>query len=148
MKFFKKKHLLVNYKLNNHFINKIRQGQFALYFNKGGILNIDAYRALIFFLKKNLKFFSKLFIRVIPNIQNTKRSIGIRMGKGKGSLNEYYMNISRGQIFLEFGFSNKLLNLNSLEKRKLVRRLRKIIFLSSLKTNIKFRLIKNNILCQ
>jgi hypothetical protein len=97
-------------------------------------------------LKKNIKFFSKLFIRVIPNIQNTKKSIGVRMGKGKGPLNEYYMNISRGQIFLEFGFRDKLLNLNILEKQKLVRRLRKIIFLSSLKTKMKFSLIKNKLL--
>jgi ribosomal protein L16/L10AE len=146
MKFFKKKHLLINYKLNNQSINKIRQGQFAIFFNKGGILFIDEYRALLFFLKKNIKFFSKLFIRVIPNIQNTKKSIGVRMGKGKGPLNEYYMNISRGQIFLEFGFRDKLLNLNILEKQKLVRRLRKIIFLSSLKTKIKFSLIKNKVL--
>lgn len=123
------------------------QGQFAIYFNKGGILNIDEYRALIFFLKKNIKFFSKLFIRIIPNIQNTKKSIGVRMGKGKGPINEYYINISRGQILLEFGFKDKLLNLNNLEKRKLVRRLKKIIFLSSLKTKIKFSLIKNKLIC-
>ena len=69
------------------------------------------------------------------------------MGKGKGPINEYYINISRGQILLEFGFKDKLLNLNNLEKRKLVRRLKKIIFLSSLKTKIKFSLIKNKLIC-
>jgi hypothetical protein len=145
MKFFKKKHLLVNYKLKNRFINKIMQGQFAIFFYKGGILCIDEYRALIFFLKKNIKFFSKLFIRVIPNIKNTKKSIGVRMGKGKGPLNEYYINVSRGQIFLEFGFSEKLFKLNNLEKQKLLRRLKQITFLSSLKTKIKFGLINNKI---
>jgi large subunit ribosomal protein L16 len=145
MKFFKKKHLIVNYQISNKSIKNIIQGQFAIFFKQGGIMNINEYKALIFFLKKNIKFFSKLFIRVIPNIKNTKKSIGVRMGKGKGPLNEYYMNVSKGQIFIEFGFDKKLFILNNLERQKLLRRLKKIIFLSSLKTKIKFSLINNKL---
>lgn len=146
MKLFKKKHLLINYKLYNKTINNIKQGQFALYFKKSGILSIDEYRSIIFFLKKNIKFFSKLFIRVIPNVMNTKKSIGVRMGKGKGPLNEYYMNISRGQIFLEFGFNNNYFDLNNSEKKKIIRRLRRIVFIASLKTKLKFHLYNNTII--
>jgi ribosomal protein L16/L10AE len=143
MKLYKKKHLLINYKKYRENIDKVIQGQFAIYFIKAGIFNIQEYKALIFFLKKKLKFFSKLFIRVSPTIKNTKKSIGVRMGKGKGPLNEYYINISKGQIFIEFGFKDKLFNLNNFDKLRILRYIKRIVFLSSLKTSIKFKLFKN-----
>jgi ribosomal protein L16/L10AE len=143
MKLYKKKHLLINYNRSKKNIDRALQGEFAIYFIKGGIFNIKEYKALIFFLKKKLKFFSKLFIRVLPNVKNTKKSIGVRMGKGKGPVNDYYINISKGQIFLEFGFQDKLSYLNNLDKLRMLRYLRRIIFLSSLKTSIKFKLFKN-----
>ena len=143
MKFYKKKHLLINYKQYRNNIEKVIQGQFAIYFIKGGIFNIQEYKALIFFLKKKLKFFSKLFIRITPTIKNTKKSIGVRMGKGKGPINEYYINISKGQIFLEFGFKDQLAKLNNFDRLRILRYLNKIVFLSSLKTSIKFKLFKN-----
>ena len=140
---FIKKHLLLNYSKNNNKIMDIYSGQFAIYFLEGGILYNNEFKALLFFLKKRLKFFSKLFIRFHPNYKNTSKPIGIRMGKGKGPLDEYYFRISKGQIFIEFGFSNKLLILNDYDRKKLLEHIKNIVELASLKSNLKLKLIHN-----
>ena len=112
-----KKHLLINYKnKNNNIIGDVMQGQFALYFVENGLINNLEFKSLIFFLRKRLKFIGKLFVRFYPQFQNTKKPIGVRMGKGKGSLNDYYIYVEKGQIFLEFGFYKKLLTLNMVDR--------------------------------
>lgn len=147
MKLFKgnrvKRHLIVNFKKNKQNIDIVYQGKFCIFFKKGGILNIKEYKALIFFLKKKLKFFSKLFIRVLPNCINTKKSIGLRMGKGKGPLNEEYINVSKGQVFIEFGFNNKLNVLNNIELKRIINYFKKIVYVASFKTNSKLKLLIN-----
>ena len=142
-KIFVKKHLILNYSNTKNSIEKIYNGQFAIYFLEGGILYNNEFKALLFFLKKRLKFFTKLFIRFHPSFKNTSKPIGVRMGKGKGALNEYYFNISKGQIFIEFGFSNKLFILNDNDKKKLLEYIKGIVKLASLKSNIKFKLVYN-----
>ena len=137
-----KKHLVLNV-INQNEISRIIRGQFAIYFINGGRLNYNVFKSLIFFFKKKFKFFSKLFIRIYPTIKNTCKSIGIRMGKGKGGLNEYYLNISKGQIFIEFGFGNKLLLLTIDQKLKLLEYLNYIVYIAQSKSKIKFKLLYN-----
>lgn len=142
MKYFKKKHLILNFK-NSENINNIVQSQFAVYFCNSGILNYDEFKAIRFFLKKRLKFYSKrLFIRITPKLKNTTKSIGVRMGKGKGSLNEFYFKINKGQIFMEFGYRKNFKEYAESKKKKILDRLRKIIKLSSIKTKLKLNLLK------
>ena len=142
-KIFVKKHLILNYSNKQKNIEKIYNGQFAIYFLEGGILYNNEFKALLFFLKKRLKFFTKLFVRLNSSFKNTSKPIGVRMGKGKGALNEYYYNVSRGQIFLEFGFSNKLFIINDNDRKKLLEYIKGIVKLASLKSNIKFKLVYN-----
>lgn len=92
--------------ISNSEIKNPIQGNFCFYFNDKIILSYDQYKALIFFCRKKLKFYSKIFIRLTPKFKNTSKSIGMRMGKGKGSLKKFYFPIKKGQVFIEFGFDN------------------------------------------
>jgi ribosomal protein L16/L10AE len=144
MKYFKKSHLIFK-KIKNKKIFNIIQGQFCVYFNSFGILNFNEYKALKFYFRKKLKIFSKkLFFRITPKLKNTKKSIGVRMGKGKGALNNFYFVIKKGQIFFEFMFKNKINNLSTIEKNILIKTFKKFIFLGSIKSNIKMKLKKND----
>ena len=139
MKYFKKNHLvLYNNKIN--YIFPLIQGRFGIYFSNFGLINFFQYKALIFFLKKKLKYISKLFIRVSKSLYCTKKSIGVRMGKGKGALDNYYIPVKKGQIFIEFFFRKKS---KLLKNDEFLKKIKKIVFLLSKKLGIKINLIQN-----
>tara|TARA_Y100000589_G_C26838199_1_gene500870 strand:+ start:25 stop:444 length:420 start_codon:yes stop_codon:yes gene_type:complete len=52
-------------------------------------------------LKRLLKFQGKFWLNVYPNKNTTKKSEGIRMGKGKGNIKFWYASVSKGVILLE-----------------------------------------------
>lgn len=138
MKFFKKKHLVLLEKKSN-FIYPLIQGKFGVYFSEFGLINFFQYKALIFFLKKRLKYISKIFIRFSKNLYCTKKSIGVRMGKGKGALDNVYIPVKKGQIFVEFFFRNKS---KLLKNDEFLKKIKKIIVLLSKKLGIKINLIQ------
>lgn len=131
MKSFNKKHLLINYN-NFQTITPLLQGAIGVFAVTGGWLAELQYKAMLFFFRKKLKIYSKIFCRVSLCVYNTKKSIGIRMGKGKGSSHQLYKNIIPGQMLFEikFGKSKELSN----EKIKWVQ---KIVFLLNQKSPIK-----------
>jgi large subunit ribosomal protein L16 len=43
----------------------------------------------------------KIWIRVFPDKPLTSRPVGVRMGKGKGSVEEWVMNLQPGRIVYE-----------------------------------------------
>lgn len=138
MKYFKKTHL-VFFNNKNNYINPLIQGNFGIFFSDFGLINFFQYKALIFFLKKKLKYISKIFIRVSKSLYYTKKSIGVRMGKGKGSIDNFYIPIKRGQIFLEFFFKKKSKLLKNIE---FLKKIKKIIILLSKKLGININLIQ------
>lgn len=143
MKYFKKSHLIIKTNKQN-IINNSIQGQFCVYFNNYNQISFLEYKALKIYFKKKLKFFSKkIFFRITPKLKNTKKSIGVRMGKGKGSLNNFYFSIKKGQIFFEFGFKNKFNLLANFEKNILLNNFKKYVFLASLKCKNVLKLKKN-----
>ena len=81
-------------------------------------------------------------MRLLPKQKNTSKAIGIRMGKGKGSLNEIYFPIRAGQIFVEFGFKKGNQNViqNEYDYIKLLKKVRELAKLLSFKLaiNIKY----------
>lgn len=139
MKFFKKKNHLVIFNNKLNYIFPLIQGNFGIYFSEFGLINFFQYKALIFFLRKKLKYISKLFIRVSKNLYCTKKSIGVRMGKGKGALDNFYIPVKKGQIFLEFFFKNKS---KLLKNDEFLKKIKIIIFLLSKKLGIKINLIQ------
>lgn len=138
MKLQKKQHLILRH-INRQYIKKIFFGRFAVYFLSTGSINYLQYKAMIFFLKKKLKIFTKIFIRLTKSIQNTKKPIGVRMGKGKGSLDDFYFPVEKGQIFIEiyFNFSTYILD------KLLVKKLKAILYYINKKLNMKIGVLFN-----
>ena len=134
---FSKNHKIFKNNKNN-LIGKIIQGDFCFYFTKNFILSFKQYKALVFFCRKRLKFYSKLFIRILPKLKNTSKAIGIRMGKGKGGLNELYFPIKSGQIFFEFGFNknNRDVIKTEYDYIKLLKKIRELVKLVSFKLSV------------
>lgn len=131
------KHFLISRHNHNSIIDNIIQGKFCLYFTKSYVLSFKQYKALIFFCRKKLKFYSKLFIRLLPKLKNTSKAVGIRMGKGKGSLNEIYFPVKAGQIFFEFGFKKgDPVIANEYDYIKLLKKIRELAKLTSFKLSI------------
>ena len=140
-KFFKD-HKIIRTKKKN-IIDNIIKGRFCFYFTSKTIISFNQYNALLFFSRKKLKFYSKLFIRLIPKLKNTSKAIGIRMGKGKGSLNEIYFPINEGQIFFEFGFKkgDDSVIQNDYDYIKLLKKVRELVKLASFKLSINLNYI-------
>jgi ribosomal protein L16/L10AE len=141
-KIFFKDHKVVRTK-KKYIIDNIIQGRFCFYFTSKTIMSFNQYKALVFFCRKKLKFYSKLFIRLIPKLKNTSKAIGIRMGKGKGSLNEIYFPVNEGQIFFEFGFKkgDNLVIQNDYDYIKLLKQVRELVKLASFKLSINLNYI-------
>ncbi len=49
----------------------------------------------------------KIWIRVFPDKPLTSRPVGVRMGKGKGSVEEWVMNLQPGRIVFEIAGANE-----------------------------------------
>ena len=52
-------------------------------------------------LTRTMKRTGKVWIRVFPDKPLTAKPVGVRMGKGKGSVEEWVMNIKPGRIIFE-----------------------------------------------
>lgn len=141
MKYLKKKHLLIKHS-KKQIIQRNKQGIFSVYFKEIGIIKYDQYKAIVFFLKKKLKFCGKIFLRLNSSIRNTKKSIGIRMGKGKGALNDIYILVYPGKILIEFFFDN-FFCLKTSQDFDFFSKIKKIIFLLNKKLHLKLGLLQN-----
>jgi large subunit ribosomal protein L16 len=59
-------------------------------------------------LSRTMKRTGKIWIRVFPDKPLTAKPVGVRMGKGKGSVEEWVMNIKPGRIIFEItGVNNE-----------------------------------------
>jgi ribosomal protein L16/L10AE len=142
MKYLKKKHLLTKHSKSDKIeINK--QGVFSIFFKDFGILKFNQYKAINFFLKKRLKFCGKIFFRVSNSIKNTKKPIGVRMGKGKGALDDFYMFVYPGKILVEFFFDDSFV-LKTSQDIDFFSKIRQISYLLNKKLNIRVGLLHNS----
>lgn len=141
MKYLKKKHLLIAHSKSNQ-IQINTQGIFAIYFKDSGILYYNQFKAIVFFLKKRLKFCSKLFFRVTNSVKSTKKPIGVRMGKGKGALDDFYFFVYPGKILVEF-FFNETFTLKTSQDFDFFSKVQQIVFLLNKKLHLKVGLLQN-----
>jgi len=59
-------------------------------------------------LSRTMRRTGKIWIRVFPDKPLTAKPVGVRMGKGKGSVEEWVMNIKPGRIIFEItGVNNE-----------------------------------------
>ncbi|MBQ4874889.1 MAG: 50S ribosomal protein L16 [Rickettsiaceae bacterium H1] len=54
-------------------------------------------------ISKSLGGVGKLWIRVFPNVPVSKKPVDVRMGKGKGSVEDWVFKINPGKILFEVG---------------------------------------------
>ena len=54
-----------------------------------------------------IKRIGKLWIRVFPDIPITKKAVGIRMGRGKGSLHMWIARVRKNRIIFELNCNSK-----------------------------------------
>ena len=74
---------------------------FAIVSLEAGKLNNKQIELLRKTLKRLLKLQGKFWLKVYPNKNITKKSEGIRMGKGKGNVKFWYGSVSKGVVILE-----------------------------------------------
>lgn len=77
--------------------------------NKFGNKNIFAYlnnnekkKIKVHFLKKTINFKKKMFILHLPLIPYTKKTVGLRMGKGKGPVKNFQYKLKPGLTLISF----------------------------------------------
>jgi large subunit ribosomal protein L16 len=85
----------------------LQKGNLGIIAMQAGILFPYQLEALKRTLKRMMKKKGKLWFRIFPNHQKTKKSLGVRMGKGKGSVYEYYCMIRPLQLICEFRIGRK-----------------------------------------
>ena len=74
---------------------------FAIVSVEAGKLNNKQIESLRKTLKRLLKSQGKYWLNLFPNKTITKKSEGIRMGKGKGNLKFWYSSVSKGAVLAE-----------------------------------------------
>jgi len=89
--------------------NKIEFGDIAIKAVEAGRINSRQIEASRITMTRHINRSGKTWIRVFPDKPLTKRPLEVRMGKGKGPVEEWVMNIKPGRIIFEMaGVEEKL----------------------------------------
>lgn len=97
-----KKGKLIGFK----FKNKLKFGTLGLKATQAGILTSRQIEAARQSIARKTKRKAKLWIRVFPNLPITSKSIGARMGGGKGDVSHWGARVSGGTILFEICGAN------------------------------------------
>jgi large subunit ribosomal protein L16 len=81
--------------------NSLAFGTYGLKALELGRINSRQIEAGRVALSRTMKRTGKIWIRVFPDKPLTSKPVGVRMGKGKGSVEEWVMNIKPGRIIFE-----------------------------------------------
>ena len=81
--------------------NKIEFGDIAIKAVEAGRINSRQIEAARITMTRHIKRSGKTWIRVFPHKPLTKKPLETRMGKGKGGVEEWVMNIKPGRIIYE-----------------------------------------------
>ena len=86
--------------------NKLKFGLIGLKSKESGVLNLKQINSAKQTILKKMKKQGKIWTRIFPNISITKKSIGTRMGKGKGQISHWSAKISAGTVLFEICGTN------------------------------------------
>ena len=92
-------------------------------------------------MRRNLKRRGSFIFRKLPYTFNTRKPAEVRMGKGKGSFNEWVCPVRPGQILIEFKFNM----ISDIERLLILRKCIKRLPVKSQIVNVKSKLIQKNI---
>ena len=79
----------------------LKQGTIGLKCLESGNINSIILEAIRRSISRRIKKIGKMLIYVHPNIPLTKKPVGVRMGKGSGSLNSWIIPIKKGKVIIE-----------------------------------------------
>ena len=100
--FFVKMHKIIPIGIHKKNNKNLAFGQFGLKSLECGIINYKLLQKIKLILIQSLKSFKgKYWIRFHTYNSKTSKSIGTRMGKGKGSVQEWISIIKKGKILIE-----------------------------------------------
>ncbi len=89
--------------------NSIAFGEIALKAVEAGRINSRQIEAARIAMTRKVNRMAKSWIRVFPDKPITSKPLEVRMGKGKGAVEEWVMNIKPGRIIFEMaGVSEEL----------------------------------------
>lgn len=100
-KYFRKsrlKHFKYNTRLNF--------GNFGLKAIESGLINLKQIESARKVLTNKIGRKSKIWVKVFYNLAITKKSLGLRMGKGKGKIHHFAAKLKSGSIIFEIISSN------------------------------------------
>jgi large subunit ribosomal protein L16 len=90
-------------------LNQLNFGKFALISKVGARCSAKELEAARRIIRFQLKKAGKLWIRAFPDIPITSKPVGVRMGKGKGSVDRWVARLEPGQIIFELAGVSSLL---------------------------------------
>ena len=80
---------------------KVTQGQYGLMAKEGAWITANQIEAARVAMTRYMKRGGKVFINIFPHMPLTKKSIGTRMGKGKGAVEAWVAVVKEGKILFE-----------------------------------------------
>ncbi len=83
--------------------NKLEFGSIGFKATEAGRINSRQIEAARISATRHIKRTGKIWIRVFPAKPLTAKPLEVRMGKGKGSVDQWVMNIKPGRIIFEMG---------------------------------------------
>lgn len=83
--------------------NSIDFGEYALKATECGWINSRQIEAARVAIMRSVKRGGRMWIRIFPDKPITKKPLEVRMGKGKGSLEEWVCVIKPGRVLFELG---------------------------------------------
>jgi large subunit ribosomal protein L16 len=80
---------------------ELSNGDFGLKALENGRINSRQIEAARVAMTRHIKRQGRVWIRIFPDKPLTKKPLETRMGKGKGGVEEWVMNIQRGRVLYE-----------------------------------------------
>jgi len=104
----------------NKFNNKgiLIYSNYAIIATESSLITGDQLEAVILTIKRTLKRRGKIKLRVFPHRSRTKKGLGLRMGKGKGKVDDWLQPVLPGSVILELCTESDLLAMTGLRLAK------------------------------
>ena len=80
---------------------KVTQGEYGLMAKEGAWITANQIEAARVAMTRYMKRGGKVYINIFPHMPLTKKSIGTRMGKGKGAVEAWVAVVKEGKILFE-----------------------------------------------
>ena len=82
---------------------EVNVGEFGLQATEGGWISDKQIEAARVCMSRYTRRGDKVWIRIFPQLCKTKRPIGLRMGSGKGSPDNWVAVVKEGRVMFEIG---------------------------------------------